>query len=87
MMKTGNPAVLEYVAAVLFALLSGILVAAALAACAGWDKKTCAAIDLAHKACTVVTYLDDDGKERQVSMSNEDARELGKMKASRDAGK
>lgn len=75
------------VATGLFAIALGLITIATIAACAAWDKKTCAAIDLAHQACTVVKYLDDDGNEKQVSMTPEDAKQLGRAKAAaRDGG-
>ena len=76
-------------AVVMFALaMAGIiaLFTSALAGCADWQKKSCAAIDVAHQACAFVKYVDEDGQERQVSVTNEDAKQLGKAKASRDAG-
>ncbi len=60
-----------------------------LVACAGWEKNTCAAIDLAHQACATVTFVDGAGKQQTLQLTTEDARELGKAKAARarDAGK
>lgn len=59
-----------------------------LVGCAGWDKKSCAAIDLAHHACTTVKYIGEDGKEHAMQLERGDLDELGRVRAARaaDAG-
>jgi hypothetical protein len=79
--------VIDSLAVVVFVIAIGGILATFLGGCAGWDKKSCAAIDLAHQACAVVTFIDADGNKQTMKLSQEDARELGKVRAaSRDAG-
>jgi hypothetical protein len=78
-------AMLNRFAAFLFALSAGGLSVELLTACAGWGKTTCQVIDAAKEACTVVRYMDDDGREKEVRLSPEEARELGKAASARQA--
>lgn len=51
----------------------------------GAGAKACAIIDLANHACTVVKYLDDDGKVKEVPVTQEEAREFAKAAAKKRA--
>jgi hypothetical protein len=68
------------------------LVALFLVGC-GVGGKVCSVVDLAHHACTVVKYLGPDGKEHEVKLTPEEARELAMeaeakqaARAAKDAG-
>lgn len=60
------------------------LVALLLVGC-GAGAKVCAVIDLAQHACTVVKYLDDDGKEKQVTVTPEEAKAFAKAMSAKRA--
>ncbi len=56
--------------------------------CAGWGKTSCAVVDAAQAACTVVRFMGDDGKLHEVQVSKEEAKAFGEeMGAKRAAEK
>jgi hypothetical protein len=55
-----------------------------LGAC-GYGKPACEVIDVAHANCTWLRYLEPDGTMKSVAISQEDAREFGRVVSAKRA--
>lgn len=77
---------LDAFAVVVFMVAVGLLIANILAGCAGWGATTCTVVDLAHDACGVIRYLDENGKPVEMKVTNEDMKAVAKARAFQDAG-
>lgn len=96
LMKKGPPTppaasvVLAFLFWGMMALVAGIVTMAGLSSCKHVDTG-CAIIDVANTACQKLRYKEDDGTIREVPVSNEDAKAIGRAAAVRqlssDAGR
>jgi hypothetical protein len=67
-------------------LLASALAAAPGAAACGYGKTACAVVDVAHANCDLwIRYLAEDGTTKEVRIPKEEANEMGRAAARREA--